>query len=145
MARRLHTLVYHDWTNSHFNGIFDEVAWLFAHWSKLYKSKAVNYFKLVWIGYHLYLCSIVWFTFKMKLRIVLDYFQKLKSTISTTVHDSLASIHLQIEAAWSLAFFHSLRPFLQKHSIIIMKLKRYQLKSGVNAGCSKHQFLGTTY
>ena len=38
-------------------------------------------------------------TFKMKLRIVLDYFQKLKSTISTTVHDSLASIHLQIEAA----------------------------------------------
>ena len=28
-----------------------------------------------------------------------DYFQKLKSTISTTVHDSLASIHLQIEAA----------------------------------------------
>ena len=31
---------------------------------------------------------------------------------------SLASIHLQIEA-WSSAFFHSLRPFLQKHSIII--------------------------
>ena len=32
---------------------------------------------------------------------------------------SLASIHLQIEA-WSSAFFHSLRPFLQKHSIIII-------------------------